>query len=83
MTLTSTDWLVIVGYLLVNLAIGFYYRRRASGNTEEFFVSGRDFSWCLAGTSMLATTFAADTQLFVCGVLANLGIAGIWFRWAF
>ena len=36
MPLTSTDWAVIIGYLLVNLAIGVYYRRRASGNTEEF-----------------------------------------------
>lgn len=83
MPLTATDWLVIVGYLLVNLAIGIYYRRRASGNTEEFFVSGRDVSWWLAGTSMVATTFAADTPLFVCGVVAKQGIAGNWIWWAF
>ena len=61
MPLTSIDWIVIVGYLLVNLGISIYYRRRASGNTEEFFVSGREVSWWLAGTSMVATTFAADT----------------------
>ena len=83
MPLTSTDWVVIIGYLLVNLAIGIYYRRRASGNTEEFFVSGRDVSWWLAGTSMVATTFAADTPLFVCGVVAKQGIAGNWIWWAF
>ena len=83
MPLTSTDWIVIIGYLLVNLAIGIYYRRRASGNTEEFFVSGRDVSWWLAGTSMVATTFAADTPLFVCGVVAKQGIAGNWIWWAF
>jgi len=77
------DWAVIIGYLLVNLLIGIYYRRRASGNTEEFFVSGRDVSWWLAGTSMVATTFAADTPLFVCGVVAKQGIAGNWIWWAF
>ncbi len=82
MPLTSIDWIVIVGYLLVNLAIGIYYRRRASGNTEEFFISGRDVSWWLAGTSMVATTFAADTPLFVCGVVARQGIAGNWIWWA-
>src|SRR5206468_3550245 len=81
--LSLTDWIVIIGYLLVNLAIGIYYRRRASGNTEEFFVSGRDVSWWLAGTSMVATTFAADTPLFVCGVVAKQGIAGNWIWWAF
>jgi Na+/proline symporter len=74
---------VIIGYLLVNLAIGIYYRRRASGNTEDFFVSGRDVSWWLAGTSMVATTFAADTPLFVCGVVARQGIAGNWIWWGF
>ena len=83
MPLTVTDWIVIVGYLLVNLAIGIYYRRRASGNTEEFFVSGRDVSWWLAGTSMVATTFAADTPLFVCGAVARNGIAGNWVWWGF
>jgi solute:Na+ symporter, SSS family len=81
MPLTATDWIVIVGYLLVNLAIGVYYRRRASGNTEEFFISGRNVSWWLAGTSMVATTFAADTPLFVCGVVARQGIAGNWIWW--
>ena len=83
MSLTAIDWAVIIGYLLVNLAIGIYYRRRASGNTEEFFVSGRDVSWWLAGTSMVATTFAADTPLFVCGVVARQGIAGNWIWWSF
>jgi len=81
MPLTSTDWIVIVGYLLVNLLISMYYRRRASGNTEEFFVSGRDVSWWLAGTSMVATTFAADTPLLVCGLVAKSGIAGNWIWW--
>src|SRR5438132_3303895 len=81
MSLTAIDWAVIIGYLLVNLAIGIYYRRRASGNTEEFFISGRDVSWWLAGTSMVATTFAADTPLLVCGVVATNGISGNWIWW--
>ena len=81
MPLTWIDWIVIAGYLLINLAIGIYYRRRASGNTEEFFVSGRNVSWWLAGTSMVATTFAADTPLFVSGVIATQGIAGNWIWW--
>ncbi len=81
MPLTAVDWLVIIGYLLANLLIGVYYRRRASGNTEEFFISGRDVSWWLAGTSMVATTFAADTPLLVCGLVARQGIAGNWIWW--
>jgi solute:Na+ symporter, SSS family len=82
MPLTWIDWLVIGGYLLINLGIGIYYRGRAGGNTEEFFVSGRNVSWWLAGTSMVATTFAADTPLFVSGVIATQGIAGNWLWWS-
>src|SRR5262249_1499045 len=72
----------IAVYLLINLVIGVYYRRRSGGNTEEFFVSGRNVSWWLAGTSMVATTFAADTPLFVSGVIATQGIAGNWIWWS-
>jgi solute:Na+ symporter, SSS family len=82
MALTLTDWIVIAAYLLLNLLISLYYRRRSSGSTEEFFVSGRNVSWWLAGTSMVATTFAADTPLLVTGLVAKNGIAGNWLWWS-
>ncbi len=82
MALTATDWIVIAVYLALNLLISLYYRRRSSGSTEEFFVSGRNVSWWLAGTSMVATTFAADTPLLVTGLVAKNGISGNWLWWA-
>jgi SSS family solute:Na+ symporter len=82
MALNSIDWIVIAVYLVMNLLISLYYRRRSSGSTEEFFVSGRNVSWWLAGTSMVATTFAADTPLFVTGVVAKNGISGNWIWWS-
>src|ERR1700732_4238269 len=82
MALTTTDWMVIAAYLLLNLLISLYYRRRSSGSTEEFFVSGRNVSWWLAGTSMVATTFAADTPLLVAGLVAKNGISGNWLWWS-
>src|SRR5881275_2049168 len=81
MSLTSTDWLVVALYFALNLAIGFYYMRRASGNVSEFFLSGRSVPWWLAGTSMVATTFAADTPLVVTGLTVKYGIAGNWLWW--
>jgi len=81
MTLTFTDWFVIAAYFALNLAIGLYYMRRARGSTTEFFLSGRDVPWWLAGTSMVATTFAADTPLVVTGMVARYGIAGNWLWW--
>ena len=83
MILTPLDWLVIAAYFALNLAIGFFYMRRASGNIGEFFLSGRNVSWWLAGTSMVATTFAADTPLVVTGLVYAQGIAGNWLWWSF
>jgi Na+/proline symporter len=83
MKLTFLDWAVVAAYFLFNLAIGLYYRKKASSSTSEFFVSGRQATWWLAGTSMVATTFAADTPLAVTGLVARQGIAGNWLWWNF
>jgi solute:Na+ symporter, SSS family len=82
MQLTLWDWLAIAVYFAINIGIGLYYRARATKSTEEFFVGGRNVSWWLAGTSMVATTFAADTPLAVTGFVARNGIAGNWIWWS-
>jgi SSS family solute:Na+ symporter len=81
MKLSILDWSVIAAYFLFNLGIGLYYARKATGSTSEFFLSGRNVPWWLAGTSMVATTFAADTPLVVTGLVASNGIAGNWLWW--
>ena len=81
MRLGAVDWGVILIYFLLNIAVGFYFRRKAGTGTGEFFVSGRDVAWWLAGTSMVATTFSVDTPLAVTGLVANNGIAGNWLWW--
>jgi Na+/proline symporter len=83
MKLTFLDWSVVAAYFLINLLIGLYYRKKASASTADFFVSGRQVTWWLAGTSMVATTFAADTPLAVTGLVARQGIAGNWLWWNF
>src|SRR5213083_105883 len=81
MRLTPADWSIVALYFLFNVAVGLYYKRRASRDTAEFFLSGRNVPWWLAGTSMVATTFAADTPLVVTGLVAKNGIAGNWLWW--
>jgi len=81
MRLDFLDWSIIALYFAFNVAVGLYYKGRASRNTAEFFLSGRNVPWWLAGTSMVATTFAADTPLVVTGLVAKNGIAGNWLWW--
>jgi Na+/proline symporter len=81
--LTPLDWAVVALYFAFNLGVGLYYRVRAKSSVDEFFLSGRNVPWWLAGTSMVATTFAADTPLAVTGMVAVGGIAGNWLWWCF
>ncbi len=83
MNFTLLDWSAIVGYLVITLILGIYFRRRSGKSVDDYFVSGRNVSWWLAGTSMVATTFAADTPLVVTGLVYRQGIAGNWLWWCF
>jgi SSS family solute:Na+ symporter len=83
MQLDALDWSIIVAYFAVSLGIGLWFKRRAGSSFVEYFASGRAMPWWLAGTSMVATTFAADTPLAVTGLVAKHGLAGNWFWWAF
>jgi Na+/proline symporter len=82
MTLTGADYAVIAAFFAVNLGIGLYYARRGGASLSEFFLSGRNVPWWLAGVSMVATTFAVDTPLAVTGFVTQHGIAGNWVWWS-
>jgi Na+/proline symporter len=83
MNFSSLDWSAVVAYLGITLVLGLYFRRRSGRSVDDYFVSGRNVSWWLAGTSMVATTFAADTPLVVTGLVYRQGIAGNWLWWCF
>ncbi len=77
------DWGVVVIYLVLSLLLGLYLSRQGARSLVDFFVSGRSLPWWLAGTSMAATTFSIDTPLYVCGLVAQRGVAGNWEWWSF
>lgn len=81
-TLTSLDWFIIGAYVVGALALGAYFTRQASRGVQSFFVGDRNLPWWLAGTSIVATTFAADTPLAVTGLVASGGISHNWIWWS-
>lgn len=83
MQLHLIDYALIVAYLAFSVLIGVIFTRRGSRSITDFFCSGRAVPWWLAGISMVATTFAADTPLAVTGIVAKNGIAGNWLWWNF
>ena len=79
--MTSLDWWLVGLSLLVSVGVAAYFSRRAGRSEADFFLGGRKLPWWLAGTSMVATTFAADTPLAVTELVAQSGIAGNWLWW--
>ncbi|MDP4842850.1 MAG: Na+:solute symporter [Salibacteraceae bacterium] len=81
--LATIDWIIIVSFLLLSLGIGLYYRQNAGKSISDFFLGGRNLPWYIAGISMVATTFAADTPLAVSELVSQGGIAKNWLWWSF
>ena len=83
MRLTLLDWFIVLASLLICFGPALFFGRRAGQNTSEFFASGRAVPWWLAGLSMVATTFSADTPNLVTDIVRRNGVAGNWVWWAF
>jgi SSS family solute:Na+ symporter len=81
--LETIDWIIIISFLLLSLGIGLYYRQNAGKSMSDFFLGGRNLPWYIAGVSMVATTFAADTPLAVSELVSQGGIAKNWLWWSF
>ncbi len=81
MHVSQLDWLIIILYFIFSFGISFYFSKKAGKDTGNFFLSGRSLPWWIAGTSMVATTFAADTPLAVTELVSKNGIAGNWLWW--
>jgi len=81
MELATIDWVIVIVYLVLALGIGFYFKNQASKSLSDFFLGGRNLPWYIAGISMVATTFAADTPLLVTELVAKNGISGNWLWW--
>lgn len=81
MNFTFLDWLIIAFFLGITLFIGLKFKNKASGSLADFFLAGRNLPWYIAGISMVATTFAADTPLWVTEVIKQNGISGNWLWW--
>jgi Na+/proline symporter len=81
MNLSAIDWAIVVAYFALSMGIGLVFTKKGGESIEEYFLSGRNVSWWLAGASMVATTFAADTPLVVTGLVFANGVAGNWLWW--
>jgi len=75
------DWIIVGGYVVISMAVGLLFSKRAGKSMSDYFLSGRSLPWWVIGCSMVATTFAADTPLAVTEYVRSEGIWRNWFWW--
>ena len=83
MKLAPLDWILIISFFTLILAIGIIVSKKSGQSTSEYFLSNRNMPWWLLGFSMVATTFSTDTPNLVTDIVRNNGVSGNWVWWAF
>lgn len=83
MNISWIDWVIAIASILVCFVPALFLAKRSGTSTSEFFASGRNVPWWLAGLSMVATTFSSDTPNWVTEQVRRYGVAGNWQWWAF
>ncbi|RJO65399.1 MAG: sodium:proline symporter [Myxococcales bacterium] len=77
------DYTIIGVYLAAMAAVGFVLQRRAARGMQDYFLSGKGLPWWLAGTSMAATGFSADTPLYITDITRQGGLGANWEWWCY
>ncbi|ASO04629.1 sodium:solute symporter family transporter [Arenibacter algicola] len=72
MTITTLDWIVIIGYFTAMLLLGFYFSTK-NKNTEDYMLGGRNMSSWKVGLSLFATMFSAVSYLSMPGEMIKYG----------
>ena len=83
MKINNVDWIIIIFIMTITVIVGIYSSKKASKDTNQFFLSGKKMPWWLLGISMVATTFSTDTPNLVTDIVRNNGVSGNWVWWAF
>ena len=81
--MSTIDFVIVGIYVAFAITVGLLFAKRAGKDVDQYFLSGRSLPWWLAGTSMVATSFAADTPLVISGWVRENGIWQNWLWWGY
>ena len=71
MSLTLLDWAIVLAYFALSIGIGLKFTKKGGEIARGVLRRRPRRPWWLAGSAMVATTFAADTPLVVTGLVAS------------
>jgi len=79
--LHTIDILIIAGYLLVVIALGWLLSKRASKNLSAYFLGGRSLPWYVIGTSHGASGFDITGTMWFVAMLFTYGVKAAFIPW--
>ena len=76
LTLTTADWVLCLGALAFNVALGLYFalRARQKADSSSFFLAGRTLTWPIVGASLFATNIGTEHMVGLSGDSYRYGI---------
>src|SRR5881275_2231109 len=75
------DVIVIAGYFLVLLGIGYWAARREKNVSADYFLASRDVGWFAVGASLFASNIGSEHLVGLAGTGAASGLAVGHFEW--
>jgi len=74
------DYLIIVGYFILMIFIGYYFKRYIT-KAKDYFAAGNVMTWWLAGTSFWMASKSAMLFVIYSEISYKYGIVGIVITW--
>ncbi|WP_051254296.1 sodium:solute symporter family transporter [Arenibacter latericius] len=72
MIITTLDWIIIIGYAVGMLLLGFYFSSK-NKSSDDYMLGGRNMSPWKVGLSLFATMFSAVSYLSMPGEMIKYG----------
>ena len=81
MHLHLIDLLIIVGYVVATLVIGFWIAKKASTSLRSYFLGGNEIPWYMLGVSNASGMFDISGTMWLVYLLFVYGLKSIWIPW--
>lgn len=81
MNLSVIDLVVIAGYLLGTLGLGFYISKQASKDMNAYFLAGNKIPWWALGVSNASGMFDITGTMWLVSMCFVYGLKSAWLPW--
>jgi len=85
MIFSLTDTVILGTYILLILAVGFYFKRQSAAGLESYFLGKRSMPWWMLAMSGSSSYFDITGTMWIVSLFVTLGLRAMWvqFVWGF